>query len=62
VIVTDSDEPSTFRWRFFLWWMLAFLGLPLDGLLALMLVASVDGVTSGAVAGGSAGTVIEAIQ
>jgi hypothetical protein len=58
--VTVSDEPSAVRWRFFLWWMLAFLGFPLGGELTLVLVASVDGVASGAVAGASAGTVIEA--
>lgn len=51
-----SDEPSAVGWRFFLWWMLAFLGFPLGGLLALVPVGSVDGVASGAVAGASAGT------
>ena len=50
--MTDSDEPSAVRWRFFL--------CPLGGLLALVLVGSVDGVASGAVAGTSAGAVIGA--
>jgi hypothetical protein len=39
--VTDSDDPSTGSWRFFLWWMLAFLGFPLGGLLAFVLVGPV---------------------
>jgi hypothetical protein len=30
--------PRAVRWRFFLWWMLAFLGFPLGRLLALVLV------------------------
>jgi hypothetical protein len=60
--VTVNYEPSPIRWRFFLWWMLAFLGFPLGGLLALVLVGSIDGVASGAVAGASAGAVIGAAQ
>ena len=49
-------------WRFFAWWMLAFLGFPLGGLLALLLVGSVDGVVSGALGGVLAGAVIGAAQ
>jgi hypothetical protein len=60
--VADSDDPSTGGWRFFLWWMLAFLGFPLGGLLALVLVGSVDGVVSGALGGALAGAVIGAAQ
>jgi hypothetical protein len=60
--VTVSDEPSAVGWRFFLWWMLAFLGFPLGGLLALVLVGSVDGVASGALGGALAGAVIGAAQ
>jgi hypothetical protein len=60
--VTVSNEPSAVRWQFFLWWMLAFLGFPLGGLLALVLVGSVDGVASGALGGALAGAVIGAAQ
>ena len=31
-VVPDSDESRAAGWRFFLWWMLAFLGFPLGGL------------------------------
>jgi hypothetical protein len=60
--VSDSDDPSTGGWRFFLWWMLAFLGFPLGGFLALVLVGSVEGVLSGALGGALAGAVIGAAQ
>ena len=60
--MTTSDEPGAVGWRFFLWWMLAFLGFPIGGLLALVLVGSVDGVVSGALAGALAGAVIGAAQ
>jgi len=60
--VTDSDDPRTGGWRFFLWWMLAFLGFPVGGLLALVLVGSVEGVVSGALGGALAGAVIGAAQ
>lgn len=49
-------------WRFFLWWMLTFLGFPLGGVLALVVVGSVDGATSGTLAGALAGAVIGAAQ
>ena len=63
-IVTDSDDddPRTGGWRFFLWWMLAFLGFPIGGLLAFVLVGSVEGVVSGALGGALAGAVIGAAQ
>jgi hypothetical protein len=63
-IVTDSDDddPRMGGWRFFLWWMLAFLGFPIGGLLALVLVGSVEGVVSGALGGALAGAVIGAAQ
>jgi hypothetical protein len=61
-VVTDSDEPRAGGWRFFLWWMLAFLGFPLGGLLALVLVGSVEGAASGALGGALAGAVIGAAQ
>jgi hypothetical protein len=62
-IVTDSDDdPRTGGWRFFLWWMLAFLGFPLGGLLALVLAGSVEGVASGALGGALAGAAIGAAQ
>jgi hypothetical protein len=60
--VTDSDDPSTVGWRFFLWWMLAFVGFPLGGFLAFMVVGSVEGVVSGALGGALAGAVIGAAQ
>ena len=60
--VTDSHDPSTGGLRFFLWWMLAFLGFPLGGFLALVLVGSVEGVASGALGGALAGAVIGAAQ
>jgi hypothetical protein len=62
--VTDSndDDPRTGGWRFFLWWMLAFLGFPIGGLLAFVLVGSVEGVVSGALGGALAGAVIGAAQ
>lgn len=49
-------------WRFFLWWMLAFLGFPVGGLLALVVVGSIDGVVSGALAGALAGAMVGAAQ
>jgi hypothetical protein len=61
-VVTDGDDPNTGGWRFFLWWMLAFLGFPIGGLLALVLVGSVEGAGSGALGGALAGTVIGAAQ
>jgi hypothetical protein len=60
--VSDSDAPRAGGWRFFLWWMLAFLGFPLRGFLALVVVGSMEGVTSGALGGALAGTVIGAAQ
>ena len=49
--MTVSGEPGAVGWRFFLWWMLAFLNFPIDGFLALVLVGSVDGALSGALGG-----------
>ena len=60
--VSDSDEPRVGGWRFFLWWMLAFLGFPLGGFLAFVVVGSVEGVVSGALGGAMAGAVIGAAQ
>jgi hypothetical protein len=61
--VTDSDDgPRTGGWRFFLWWMLAFLAFPLGGWLAFVLVGSVDGALSGALGGALAGAVIGTAQ
>ena len=57
-----SDDPSTGGWRFFLWWMLAFLGFPLGGFLALVVVGSMEGAVSGALGGALAGAVIGAAQ
>ena len=60
--MSDSDEPRAGEWQFFLWWMLAFLGFPLGGVLALVLVGSVEGAASGALGGALAGAVIGAAQ
>jgi hypothetical protein len=60
--VSDSDESRAAEWRFFLWWMLAFLGFPLGGLLALMVVGPGEEVLSGALGGALAGAVIGAAQ
>jgi hypothetical protein len=30
-VVPASDESRAVGWRFFLWWMLAFLGFPMGG-------------------------------
>jgi hypothetical protein len=49
--VSDSDGSLAGGWRFFLWWMLTFLGFPLGGLLALVVVGSAEGAASGALAG-----------
>lgn len=49
-------------WRFSLWWMLTFLGFPLGGVLALLVVGSIDGTASGALGGALAGAVIGAAQ
>lgn len=61
-VTYSDDDPGTGGWRFFLWWMLAFLGFPLGGLLAIVLVGSVDGAVSGALGGALAGAVIGAAQ
>jgi hypothetical protein len=62
VIVSDSDDPRAVGWRFFLWWMLTFLGFPLGGELALIVVGPVEGAVSGALGGALAGAVIGAAQ
>lgn len=48
--------------RFFLFWMLAFLGFPLGGLLAILTVGPIEGPLSAAFAGAIAGLVIGAAQ
>jgi hypothetical protein len=60
--VSDSAEPRAGGWRFFLWWMLAFLGFPLGGELALLVVGPVEGALYGALGGALAGAVIGAAQ
>jgi hypothetical protein len=60
--MTASDGPGAVGWRFFLWWMLAFLGFPVGGLLALMAVGPVEGAVSGVLGGVLAGAVIGAAQ
>jgi membrane associated rhomboid family serine protease len=62
-VVTDSaDDPKGGERRFFPWWMLAFLGFPLGGQLALAVVGPVEGALSGALGGALAGAVIGAAQ
>ena len=61
-IVTVREEAGAVGWRFFLWWMFAFLGFPLGGFLAFVLVGSIEGMASGALAGALAGAVIGAAQ
>ena len=58
--MSDSAATSPGGWRFFLWWMLAFLGFPLGGFLALVVVGSMEGLVSGALGGALAGAVIGA--
>ena len=60
--MTASDGPGAVGWRFFLWWMLAFLGFPIGGELALVVVGPVEGAASGALGGALAGAVIGAAQ
>ncbi len=60
--MSASGRSGVVGWRFFLWWMLAFLGFPLGGLLAFVVVGSVEGVVSGALGGALAGAVIGAAQ
>jgi hypothetical protein len=49
--VAGSGKSRAGGGRFFPWWMLAFLGFPLGGWLAIVLVGSVDGAVSGALGG-----------
>jgi hypothetical protein len=60
--VAGSGKSRAGGGRFFPWWMLAFLGFPLGGWLAIVLVGSVDGAVSGALGGALAGAVIGAAQ
>ena len=60
--MSDSTDPRAAGWRFFLWWLLAFVGFPLGGILAFIVVGSVGGVVSGALGGALAGAVIGAAQ
>ena len=60
--MAGSGKTAAGGGRFFAWWMLAFLGFPLGGLLALVLVGSVDGAVSGALGGALAGAVIGTAQ
>ena len=49
-------------WRFFLVWMLTFLGFPVGGALAILLVGSIDGAADSALGGAAAGMVIGVAQ
>lgn len=48
--------------RFYLFWMLAFLGFPAGGFLAVLTVGTIEGFFSAALAGALAGSVIGAAQ
>ena len=60
--MAGSDKSKAGVGRFFLWWMIAFLGFPIGGLLAIVVVGSVEGAVSGALGGALAGAVIGAAQ
>ena len=60
--MSNSADPRTGGWRFFLWWMLAFLSFPIGGELAFIVVGPVEGAVSGALGGALAGAVIGAAQ
>jgi hypothetical protein len=60
--VSAGGRSGSVGWRFFLWWMFAFLGFPLGGLVAVIVVGSIGGVASGALSGALAGAVIGAVQ
>jgi hypothetical protein len=62
IVVSNSADPRTGGWRFFLWWMLAFLGFPIGGELAFIVVGPVEGAVSGALGGALAGAVIGLAQ
>ena len=62
LFVASDNKPRTGGWRFFLWWMLAFLGFPLGGFLSLVVAGSMEGAVSGALGGALAGAVIGAAQ
>jgi hypothetical protein len=58
----SAEQPRAGGRHFFLWWMPAFLGFPLGGELALLVVGPVEGALSGALGGALAGAVIGAAQ
>ena len=60
--MAGSEKTGAGGRRFFAWWMLAFLGFPIGGWLAIVLVGSVDGAVSGAMGGALAGAAIGAAQ
>ncbi len=57
-----SGATRDIDWSFVAWWMLAFLGFPLGGLLAIEVVGAIDGPARAALAGFLAGSVIGAAQ
>jgi hypothetical protein len=59
---TSAQSPRGTGRRFFLWWVLAFLGFPLGGLLAITAAGPVEGVLTAALAGVLAGAVIGSAQ
>ncbi len=58
----SGKKSKTGGGRFFPWWMLAFLGFPIGGLVAIVLVGPVVGAVSGALGGAIAGAVIGVAQ
>ncbi|MBA3584958.1 MAG: hypothetical protein H0W36_10615 [Gemmatimonadetes bacterium] len=58
-----SNNGNGRAWRWFIFsWMFAFLGFPIGGFLAFLLVGSIEGVVSAALGGALAGAVIGAAQ
>lgn len=57
-----SGATRDIGWSYLGWWMLAFLGFPPGGLLAIEVVGSIDGPASAAMAGALAGVVIGTAQ
>ena len=58
--MTSNHVPGS--WRFWGAWVLAFLGFPLGGAAAFILVGGVESVLDGAIAGAACGGVLAAVQ
>ncbi len=60
--ITSAESAGGTSRRFLLWWILTFLGFPPGGLLAIIVVGSIGGVSTGALAGILAGASIGTAQ